>query len=270
MVWRSAVLGALTLMTLSPARALAPDASNAAGITEHLGAALPLDLLFTNQDGCRVRLGDVVRGAPTVLVLVYLHCPVLCGFVLRGVERAVQQLEKTAPPPFHVVTVSFDPNDTPLAARNMRAKFVQELAAGPHPPWTLLVGRQPQIGALTSVLGFRFHRDPRTGHFTHPAAIFVLTPGGTLSRYLYGVQYPASQLRRALEAAAHGEVGASFNRPRMCSEHKIYKFIPDVLAFLRGATALSLLALGFMYVRVWRADSQRPRRRPPATPPNAG
>ncbi len=187
-----------------------PAWAETADVTEHLGARVPLDAAFTDTAGRRVELRSLFDGThPVLLVLAYYECPQLCSLVLDGTVRAMQALDGMgwhAGAQYRVVTISFDATErTDQAARKQAAVLA---TLGRVAPWPFLVGGEPAITALTDALGFRFLRDPRTGTLAHPAVTFVLTPDGTISRYLYGVEYAPRDLKLALLEASDGKTGS--------------------------------------------------------------
>jgi protein SCO1/2 len=229
------------------------------GIDEHLNAQLPLELRFTDQTGRSVRLGDYADGArPTVLVLAYYECPMLCGLVLRGVVNALRQLDWAPGSQFRLVTVSFDPRDTPESA----AKKQHSVVRGVGDPslaqqWPFLVGDASTIKSLTDALGFRYRFDDATEQFAHPSAIFILTPEGRVSRYLYGVSFPIRDFKLALvEAAAHRS-GLSFDRFLMTCFHydpATRRYGLYLVGFFRAGSALLLTVLCVAFVRLRRQE----------------
>lgn len=180
------------------------------GIEEKLDQPVPLDLEFVDEVGRRATLrefaGDGAR--PVVLNLVYFECPMLCNVSLDGLVRALRDLKFTPGDEFEILTVSFDPRETPQRAAQAKRKFFRtygrpEAAAG----WHFLTGDEAAIRELTEAVGFRYRWDERGGQFAHAAGIVVLTPDGRLSRYLDGVTYPARDLRLALVEASQGKIG---------------------------------------------------------------
>jgi len=61
-------------------------------------------------------------------------------------------------------------------------------------------------------VGFGYRWLPNEREFAHAAVIMVLTPDGTVSRYLYGVKYPARTLRLSLVEASDGRVGSAMDQ----------------------------------------------------------
>lgn len=204
---------AVVLGLAAPARAGSIDAS-AVGVTEKLGAAVPLDLPFVDQTGRAVHLRDYFTGGkPVVLVLAYFRCPQLCGLILQGAATALQQTGWTPGKQYRVVTVSFDPGDKPIDARQKQAPELAALGAeGKSDAWPFLTGTLEAISALTGAVGFNYVRDPDTSQFAHPAVLTFLSPAGKVSRYLYGIAFEPRDVRLALLEAAAGRTGSAFER----------------------------------------------------------
>src|SRR5438046_725499 len=90
---------------------------NKIGITQNLNTQLPLDLKFRDEDGKEIRLKDYfTNGKPAVLSLVYYRCPMLCTMTLNGQSAAFKPINLGVGKDFNVITVSFDPRETPQLA----------------------------------------------------------------------------------------------------------------------------------------------------------
>ena len=117
---------------------------------------------------------------------------------------------------YRVVTVSFDPRDPPhwtlLARKQQRACSLVSAGRTPPPRGPFLVGERRQSEALADRVGFKYAYDPASDQFAHPAALFVLTPEGRISRYLYGVDFTPRDLRLALLEAGEGRTGTLVDR----------------------------------------------------------
>ncbi len=94
---RSAML--LSLVTLTSSVALGqmltdiPAKAKDIGVDEKLGGYVPADLVFENELGKKVRLGDMLaEGKPILLTLNYSGCPGLCVAQLDGLVRGVEEL----------------------------------------------------------------------------------------------------------------------------------------------------------------------------------
>jgi protein SCO1/2 len=119
---------------------------------------------------------------------------------------------------YDVLTVSFDPRDTPQAAAEKKQEWLRALDKGnDRQSWHFLTGNQNAIQALTQAVGFRYNWDPKTHLFAHATGIMVLTPEGRVSKYFYGAEYSPTDLRFGLidprGSPKTGHVGSLQNRP---------------------------------------------------------
>lgn len=194
-----------------------PAEVEGAGITEHRGDSIPLDLEFTNADGRQVRLSEYFDGEkPVVLIFAYFTCPLVCPLVLNNSLDAFRQIDGlTLGADYRALTVSFDHRDTVEQAHQQRdlRLFSYERHKGKDAgAWDFLVGKPRTIRALADAVGFGYRFLPASGTFAHGTAIIVMTPTGEVSNYLYGVKYQPQQLRLALLDAGKGKVGSVFDR----------------------------------------------------------
>lgn len=198
------------MIALVVAAALAAGPALDVGIDEHVGARVPLALAFTDSSGARVTLRDVLApgdGKPTVLVMAYARCTMLCSVVLRGVADGVKAGRLAPGRDFHLVVVSLDPRETPDEAARVQAALLERLGrTSDRRAWPYLVGAPEAVGALARSLGFRYTWDARTEQYAHPAVVFVLTPDARIAEYLRGVSFPDPILDDAVTRAAAGQL----------------------------------------------------------------
>lgn len=183
-------------------------------LTEKRGEKIPLDLEFTDAQGKPVRLRDYFDGKrPVVLILGYYTCPLLCTVVFNGAQKAFNEVPFTLGDEYRALNVSFDhTNATADAAGRQAAMQAGYKADVPPRAWDFLTSDAANARRLAEAVGYHYVYLPESGEFSHPAAIVVLTPDGTVSNYLYGVSFPAKQLRLALLDAADGKIGGVFDR----------------------------------------------------------
>ncbi len=176
---------------------------------QKLDAQVPLNLAFRDESGKAVRLADYFGRKPVVLILAYYRCPMLCSQVLAGATHAFKQLPFHIGQQFNVLTVSFDPRETPPLAASTKQTYISsygqpQAAAG----WHFLTGQQAEITALTQAVGFHYAWDAQTQQFAHATGIVVLTPKGKVAQYFYGIDYPAQDLRLALVQGSQEKIGS--------------------------------------------------------------
>jgi protein SCO1/2 len=179
-----------------------PRALRDVKIEQKLDQQLPLDLIFRDETGREVKLGDYFGQKPVVLAFVYYDCPMLCTQILNGMVTSFRVLPFQVGKEFDVVTISFDPRETPQLAQSKKKVYVdylpEKMRAGASSGWHFLTGDAANIERITEAAGFHYHYDEATKQFAHASAIMVTTPQGKLSRYYYGIEYPARDLRLGL------------------------------------------------------------------------
>ena len=233
---------------------------------QNLNAQLPLDTPLRDESGNTVRFGDYFGKRPVVVLFVYFECPMLCKVELNGLVRNLKALAISAGQEFEIVTVSIDPReDAKLASAKKRGYVKWYDRPGVEQGWHFLTGDEPSIRRLTGVAGFRYTYDAKTDQYAHPAGLIVATPGGRISRYIYGVDFPASDLRLALVEASSGKIGSPVDRLLLTCFHYDpstgrYNFaIMSLLRILGTITALSLAAyMGMSFLRDRRRAAASP------------
>lgn len=192
----------------STSASVTPPGLENVGIEQRLNQQIPADLVFRDETGKSVRLGDYFGRKPIILDLMYFHCPMLCPEVLSGLTTALKGVKFDVGKEFDILSVSFDPRDTPKDASIEKAEWVQRYGRpGAAAGWHFLTGDQNSITALTKAAGFGYRYNPATGQFAHATAIMVLTPDGRLAQYYYGVEYSPKDLRLGLVQASNDKIG---------------------------------------------------------------
>jgi protein SCO1 len=245
----------MTQGTMSPPANLRPPGLKHVGIEQHLDEQIPGDLTFRDEAGKPVRLGDYFGKKPMILNLVYFNCPMLCNEVLSGLESALRVLKFDVGKEFEVLTVSFDPRETPDMATKKKAEFLKRYGrAGAGEGWHFLTGPQDSIDALTKAAGFQYQYNPKTGQFAHATAIMVLKPDGKIAQYYYGVEYAPKDLRLALIQASQNKIGTLADQVLLYCYHydpTIGKYGPVISRVLKLSGLATILFLGiFMAVLI--------------------
>ena len=241
---------------------------------QKLGDKVPLDLTFLDENGNEVTIGQCIDGKPTILIVAYYICPMLCGEVLNGVLDATRKMKMTIGKEFNVLAVSFDQRDKPSLARDKKRHFVNEYGRKEADyGWKFLTGQKPNIEVLTNAIGFHYEYDPMIKQYNHPAGIIILTPDGTISRYLPGVDYldhgeygqeiqdPTKTLRLSLVEAGQGKIGDLSDRVFLsCYLYNPHtgKYSLSVMWLIRAGGLLTLLIIAGVYARVaWKLPGAR-------------
>ncbi|MBI3400850.1 MAG: SCO family protein [Acidobacteria bacterium] len=234
-----------------------PAALREIGFDQNLDQLIPLDVPFRDESGRTVKIGDYFGGKPVVLVFAYYDCPMLCTLVINGLSGALNVLSMDPGKDFEIVTVSFDPRDTPATAAAKKAFYLERYRrAGASESWHFLSGDQPSIERLTKAAGFRYVWDKESKQFAHPTGVIVLTPEGRLARYLFGIEYGPRDLRYALIEASNGRVGTMVDQILLYCYHydpMTGRYGLVIMRALRVAGVVTVLLIGtFIIVMVRR------------------
>ena len=249
---------------MSPPANVRPPYLQNVGIEQHLDGQVPSDLAFVDDAGHPVKLGDYFGKKPLILNLVYYKCTMLCGEALAGLSASMKMIKFDVGDQFDVVTVSFNPKETPGDAAAKKQEFIRRYgrpnaASG----WHFLTGPADSINALTRAVGFQYQYDEAHDQYAHATAIMVLTPQGRISRYFYGVDFPPKDLRMGLVEASSGKIGNLTDQVLLYCYHydpATGKYGAIVTNMLKVGAAFTVLLLAGMILILLRLDKIAPRR----------
>ncbi len=241
-----------------PANQRPPGLANV-GIEQHLDQQIQPDLTFRDESGKTVRLGDYFGKRPMILNLVYYNCPMLCGEVLSGLTSTLRVLRFDLGREFEVITVSFDPRETPQIAAEKKKQYLERYGRkGAEQGWHFLTGQQDAITALTKSAGFQYEYDAKTNQFAHTTAIMVLTPKGKIAQYYYGVEYAPKDLRLGLIEASQNKIGNLVDQVLLYCYHydpATGKYGAVIMTVVRLAGLATILSLGAFIAIMFRRDT---------------
>ncbi len=250
---------------MSPPANVRPPYLQNVGIEQHLDAQVPADLAFTDDTGRAVKLGDYFGHKPLILNLVYYNCTMLCGEALAGLTGAMKMVKFNVGDEFDVITVSFNPQETPQIAAAKKQDYIKRYGRpGAASGWHFLTGPAESINALTKAVGFQYQYDPKSSQYAHATAIMVLTPQGRISRYFYGVDYPPKDLRMGLVEASHDKIGNAVDQVLLYCYHynpATGKYGAVVANILKVGAGLTILFLGALLLILLRLEKSAPPRK---------
>ena len=258
---RVAALVALALAALAPAPGRADAVFTAQQLAalafrQHPGAALPLDAALMDETGRLVRLGDFFSRQPVILVLDYLHCKTLCGFVLGNLARTTARVRRDAGMDFSVVAISIDPRETPSDARAARGQYRAQPPDADDGGWHFLTGSADEVRRIADAVGFPYRYDEEADQYAHPAGFVVAAPNGTVARYVLGIDYAPLDLRLAIAEAGRGTISSPVNDLLLlcyCYDPQTGRYGPAIGNALRIAGGLTVVGIMAMVAHLMRA-----------------
>jgi protein SCO1 len=247
---------------MSPPANVRPPYLTNVGIEQHLDGQVPANLAFVDDTGHPVKLGDYFGKKPLILNLVYYNCTMLCGEALAGLSASMKMIKFDVGNQFDVVTVSFNPKETPEIAAAKKVEYLKRYgrpnaAAG----WHFLTGPPESINALTKAVGFQYQYDATKDQYAHATAIMVLTPQGRIARYFYGVDFPPKDLRLGLVEATQGKIGNPVDQVLLYCYHydpAAGKYGAVVSNMLKIGAGLTIFLIGGMLLILIRLDRIAP------------
>ena len=262
--------GASPLYSSQPYEPAAPTGLPAVlkevGIDQKLNESLPADAVFKDEAGNEVKLGTYFGKRPVVLSLVYYDCPMLCTQILNGMIGSFKTLSLKPGQDFDVISISFDPRETPALAAAKKNLYVNNLPeskrSGATAGWHFLTGDEENIRRVTEAVGFRYRWDPSTNQFAHASAIYVVTPEGKLSHYFYGIEYAPRDLRLGLVEASQNKIGTAVDQLMLYCYHydpETGKYGAVVMNMIRLGGVVTLICIGVMFFVMRKRNSARVR-----------
>lgn len=223
---------------------------------QKLDAQVPADLVFTDDLGRSVRLGDYFGTRPLVLALVYFECPMLCSQVLTDMVTALGVLSLDPGRDFDVLAVSFNAKESPGLAAAKKAVYMERFGRpGAERGFHFLTGDEAAIAALTETVGFRFAWDEDIKQYAHAAGLVVLTPEGRVSKYIYGLEYAPRDVRLALVEASERKIGTVTDTILLYCYHYDpatgkYGFV--AMRAVQTGGVLVIAAMIWFWIAMWR------------------
>lgn len=239
---------------------ITPNELKKVEFAQRLGVQVPIDLPFVDEAGQAVTLSQYFKARPVILALVYYECPMLCVQALNGLVKSLKTLSLEPGRDYEVVTVSFNPRETPAEAREKKAHYTTLMGReGTAAAWHFLTGEDTAIRLLTDSVGFHFVYDERTNQYAHPTGIVVLTPEGRTSKYIYGLDYGPRDLRLALVEAAGGRIGTPVDALLLYCFHydpAQGKYGLVLLNVMRLAGVVTVACIGGFILLMWRREKR--------------
>jgi protein SCO1/2 len=248
---------------LVPAAGLLAGDPPRIGIQERLGEKIEMTGMLHDEAGLPVTVGDLVN-KPTIFTFVYYRCPGICTPLLNDLSRVVEHLDLEPGKDYQILSVSFDPSETPDIAAAKRESYLSSLKRKINPAgWRFLTGDSAQVVRLANSAGFYYER--QNGEWIHAGALIVVSPTGIVTRYMNGTQFLPFDVKMALLEASEG-------RPTPTSA-RILKFCfsydPEGRTYALNVTRIAsvvVLILAAVFAAVFL---RRPAKRPETQGTNA-
>ena len=231
-----------------------PEALEGVRVEDRAGSTLDLALELKGEDGPYLLSERLVAGKPTLLTFNYFKCRGVCDLQLRMIARDLPAWGLEAGEDFNLVSLSFDPEDTPGSAAD-RVSLLG-LDSDDEAAWVLGVGNAQEALKMASASGIEIRQVEASDQWAHPAVAVVLSPDGTIASYLGGVRPEPRDVRFALVGASRGELGSFADFIWMsCFSYDPHSqsYVPVAWKLMRLGGAATVLMLGSWLGFMWRS-----------------
>ena len=153
------------------------------GIHEHLGAKIPLNVAFKDENGKSVKLSKIFTKS-TVIAFVYYRCPGLCDPLMTEIADVINKVNLEPGIDYNVVSIGFDDRENHVDAKVKKETFTSLIDVNfPDSAWRFLTGDSITIKKVTDAAGFDFKRV--SNGFVHTSVLIFVSKDGKICRYLY-------------------------------------------------------------------------------------
>lgn len=237
-------------------------------LSDRLGEPVPTDIELFDANGKTVQIGSYFSDQrPTVLLLVYYDCPMLCGLMLEKMNEVINATKQTVGEDYRILVVSFDHTNTTEMARQKQEQYHRGYNRGldelGEKSFLFHTAKAAESRRLADAVGFDYRFIPQSGEFSHPSVMYILTPDGRLSSYLSGLDYEPKQLQIALLDAADSKIAMSVGDFFL---HMCFSFDPTSGAYtleafrvMQVAGVLSVIGVGGLVVGLRVLETVRKR-----------
>jgi protein SCO1/2 len=182
----------------------------------------------------------------------------LCPLTLDGLLKSLQAVPMSIGKDYNVLTVSFNPRETPEQAAIKQEDYVRRYnRASAANGWHFLTGDDPSIQALTKAVGFRYVYDPASKQYAHANGIMVLTPQGKIAQYFYGIEYRPLDVRLGLVEASANKIGTRADQVLLYCLHydpKTGQYGVLIMRVIRAAGTATVLLIGAVVLMLSRRE----------------
>ncbi len=151
-------------------------------IISHIGEHIPLNLYFTNSNGKRILLKNIIN-KPTVIDFAYYRCTGICIPLMTEITDVIGKVDLIPGKDYQVISISVDNNETPNIANQKKNELLGLISRKIDPSsWEFLTGDSLSIKKLTDAAGFHFYREGNT--IIHKGVLIFVDKDGLICKYL--------------------------------------------------------------------------------------
>ena len=212
---------------------------NSIDVENKIGNKIDTSISLVNEYGDSFKISEYLNSNPTVLVMAYYECPMLCSMVMNGLSDAINGSDLNPGLDFNVLTVSIDPSENSDLAKQKKNNYINQYFSDIKEDfWTFTTSNSSDINKLSDQLGFNYSYDSYTDQYAHPAVIYILNEEGEISHHLFGVTPSSNDFTLAINEASDGKFASIFDKILLYC----YQYNPDAGSYSIVATNVMKLS----------------------------
>ncbi len=163
-------------------RSTIANANQSDDVVVPTGKKIPLNLYFTDSDGKKILLKNVID-KPTVIDFAYYRCTGICTPLMTEISDVIDKVDLTPGKDYNILSISIDENETTKIAAQKKNELLGLVQKNIDPSsWKFLTGDSLSIKELTEAAGFHFFRQGNI--IVHKGVLIFVSKDGKICRYL--------------------------------------------------------------------------------------
>lgn len=151
------------------------------------------DHTLTDQDGRQFRIKELLD-KPLIISFVYTTCHLACPMITTHLRDVVNTAGEDFGKRFRIITISFDPDDTPEMMKGFGANFTDNFEN-----WKFAAGDKETISMLAKDVGVSYTKSGKD--FQHLNVSTIVDTKGKVYKQIYGIDFKPETVLKFIDMA---------------------------------------------------------------------
>lgn len=211
------------------------------------------DYTLIDQDGNKFQMRELFD-RPLIVSFVYTTCDYACPMITKNLSEATREAGSEFGKRFRIVTISFDPDDTPERMKNFGSNFIKDFAS-----WKFAVADTETVKNLARDVGLSYLKEDKG--FQHLNFFSIVDRSGKVYKQVYGIDFsPKAALKYIDMAAWQKRLWVGFINIFDTIKAFCYTYDPKTGRYVPNTTmlvpvflgTLAQIAIGFLLIYIFR------------------
>lgn len=151
------------------------------------------DYTLTDQDGKRFQIKGLLD-KPVIISLIYTACDYACPMITKHLSDVVKEAGIDLGKRFRILTISFDPEDTPERMRGFGGNFTKDFEG-----WKFATADRETISGLARDVGLSYTKGDKG--FQHLNFFTIVDREGKVYKQVYGIDFKPKSVLKSIDMA---------------------------------------------------------------------